>query len=83
MARRFVRVAGVAARQAAAAPTAANPNAVAVKVVARAIREQAGAATGGDAAIGSSRRAAGPCHCRGARGGKWIRRGRKIVLLGA
>ena len=85
MARRFVRVAGAAARQAATAPSSANPRAVAVKAVAHAFRRQAGGGEppADDTGVPSPHRCD---QCRSGygrrRSGNWIRRGRKIVLLG-
>lgn len=76
VARRFVRFAGAAAKKAAAMPPAADPVAAAKSAVVRAARQFApgllGAAAGG-----------APSDCRGAgRSGRWVRRGRKIILYG-
>ena len=83
MAKRFVRVAGTAAKQAAAAGPNVDPQAAvkaAVIAAARrhvpslsnAIREPAGGKSTAGAAGAFS----------GGRSGRWIRRGRRIVLLG-
>lgn len=72
VARRFVRLAGDAAKVAAAAPTSANPQLVANRATAIAAQKHApGLARGAMA-----RRRPGQA-------GRWIRRGRAIILLGA
>ena len=81
MARRFVRLAGDAANQAAQTPVNGSPQQAARKALAAAARKHApgllrsgngiGAAFGG-AAAGAQRR----------RSGRWIRSGNKIVLFG-
>lgn len=81
MARRFVRVAGAAAKQMASAPPTGDPVAAAKQAVVAAAQRHvpgigAGAASAGDAATTS-----GASRMRG-RGGRWIRRGSKIVVLG-
>ena len=78
VARQFVRLAGAAAQQAAAAPPNAPPQAVARAAVMAAARKHAPGLVrpaGGGQAAGTT---AGGAR----RGGRWIRRGRKIVLLG-
>jgi uncharacterized protein (DUF697 family) len=74
MARRFVRFGAAAAAKAASAPANADPNAVAKSAVASAARRHAPGLVGamtGKAGIGGSTRT-----------GRWIRRGRKIILFG-
>jgi uncharacterized protein (DUF697 family) len=76
MARRFVKVAGAAARQAAIAPPTVNPLAAAKSAVLSALRTQApGMARLSGSAI--------PSRISSGGSGRWIRRGRKIILLGA
>jgi hypothetical protein len=73
MARRFVRVAGSAARGATRSPYGADPRRVARRALVRAARRHLpGMASG----------AIEPTSGPGARSGRWIRRGRKIILLG-
>lgn len=72
MARRFVRVAGTAAQQAAAAPPSADPVATATKAVTRAAQQHV-------PAMAAS--AGGPSSARGRRG-RWVRRGSKIIVMG-
>ena len=69
LARRFVRLASSAAAQAANAPDGINPNAAAVAAVQRAASQLSGQQ--------------GPQPRRRKRSGRWLRRGNKIVLLGA
>jgi uncharacterized protein (DUF697 family) len=76
VARRFVQLAGAAAKNAALAPPTANPQAAAKMALTAAAKKHAPGLLRGGAAS-SSTAAAG----RG-RSGRWIRRGRKIVLLG-
>lgn len=90
VARRFVRLASTAAQKAAVAPPTANPVAAARAAVASAARVHApgllkGALSGAGAAPASSGGAARPNGGSGARRaqGRWIRRGRRIVILGA
>jgi hypothetical protein len=78
MARRFVRLAGTAARQAALAPSGVDPQAAARRAVIAAARQHvpsistaAGATT--PAPMLSGRRA---------RSGRWVCRGHRIILLG-
>jgi uncharacterized protein (DUF697 family) len=75
MARRFVRVAGTAARQAALSQPGVDPQAAARSAVMAALRQHVPAAAGVNlgpvtAAVQSTN------------SGRWIRRGRKIILLG-
>ena len=81
VARRFVRLATSAAENAAAAPPAADPVAAARSAVAAAAQVHAPGLLRRQGAGAS----AGPCACGGHRRhtGRWIRRGRKIVILGA
>jgi uncharacterized protein (DUF697 family) len=77
MAKRFVRVAGAAAKQAASAGADADPQAAVKSAVVAAARRHVpslGDAIrngGGQSSVGARRRS-----------GRWIRRGRKILLLG-
>ncbi|HEX3130015.1 MAG TPA: hypothetical protein VH394_21960 [Thermoanaerobaculia bacterium] len=93
VARRVVRLAGAAAQKAAAAPPSAPPMAVARKAVAAAAQQHAPGLlrgrfgqrlTGGGApgSLTSDLRPRPGCRCK-RRGGAWIRRGNRIVLLGA
>jgi hypothetical protein len=80
IARRFVRLASTAAETAAAAPPTANPVAAARSAVAAAAQVHAPGLLRKKDAGGS----AGSCSCGHRRpAGRWIRRGRKIVILGA
>jgi hypothetical protein len=74
-ARRIVRLAGTAAQQAAAAPPTADPQATAQAAVTTAAQQDAPGLLG---AMPTSSAMAGQ---RG-HSGRWIRRGRKILLLG-
>lgn len=87
VARRFVRLASTAAQQAATAPAGSNPMAAARSAVSAAARVHApgllrSRAGGAPAASASAR----PCSCSGQGSrrptGRWIRHGRKIVVLG-
>jgi hypothetical protein len=71
MARRFVRLAGNAAQQTAMAPVSVDPTAAATAAVKSAARTVGAAVTGAVATPSGSRRS-----------GRWIRRGRRIVVLG-
>ena len=71
MAKRFVRVAGAAAQQVAAAPSNANPVETAKQAVAAAAQQQ----------VPSFASARGAGSLRGRRG-RWVRRGSKIVVMG-
>jgi hypothetical protein len=77
MARRFVRLAAGAAEQAAAAPAPANPTATAVAAVKAAARNVAGRAGRSAAPM------AGGAATREGVSGRWVRQGRKIIILGA
>jgi len=76
VARRYVRLAGDAAQEAAAAPSGASPQAVAQQAVAAAAQKHAPGLAAG----------AAPAPARSARprsqSGRWVRRGREIILLG-
>jgi hypothetical protein len=79
MARRFVRLAGTAAQQAAQAPPNTDPAAAARAAVMAAAQQQAPGLrieTGGPA-LDVATMAGRPGHS-----GRWIRRGRTIILLG-
>ena len=80
VARRFVRLATSAAETAAAAPPTADPVAAARSAVAAAAQVHAPGLLRQQGAGAS----AGPCTCGGhhRHTGRWIRRGRKIVILG-
>lgn len=87
VARRFIRLAGEAANQAAQTPAAGSPQQAARKALAAAARKHApgllrnGNGNGNGAAFGgaASGTAAG---AKRRRSGRWIRSGNKIVLLG-
>ena len=87
VARRFVRLASTAAEQAAAAPATSNPVAAARSAVAAAARVHAPgllrSGAGSAPAASAGRR---PCSCGGNGAsrptGRWIRHGRKIVVIG-
>jgi uncharacterized protein (DUF697 family) len=75
-ARRFVRLAGSAAKQAALTQPSVDPQAAAKAAVIAAVRRHIpGAASGVTVSPSASNAGAG-------RSGRWIRRGRKIILLG-
>lgn len=74
MARRFVRVAGTAARQAALANPNADPHAAVKAAVMASARQHI---PGLDKAIGAA-----PASGARANRGRWIRRGNKIIILG-
>lgn len=83
VARRFVRLAGDAATKAAQAPAAGSPQQAARTALAAAARTHAPGLLrggGGGAGMASAMRQPG---ARGKRSGRWIRRGNKIILLGA
>lgn len=83
VARRFVRLAGDAATKAAQAPAAAPPQQAARTALAAAARTHApGLLRGGGLGAGMAAGLRQPGARRG-RGGRWIRRGNKIILLGA
>ncbi len=73
VARRFVRLAGTAARKASKAPGTANPNAIAKAALLSAVKKHAPGLLGWN-----------PGRSQGqiTRTGRWIRRGNKIILLG-
>jgi hypothetical protein len=79
MARRYVRLAGSAAQQAAAAPPGSNPNVVVRNALMTATRQQFPGIQLGGAVSGA---ATGAGQRRG-HSGRWIRRGNRIILLGA
>jgi uncharacterized protein (DUF697 family) len=72
VARRFVRLAGAAAQNAASAPPTQNPQAAARNAVAAAARRHA---------PGMFRRGSAVFPAGGRRTGRWMRRGRKIILM--
>lgn len=76
VARRMVRLAGAATKQAAMTPQTASPQATAQQAVAIAARRHApGLLRGGTAGIPSASSVRGTS-------GRWIRRGRRIILFG-
>lgn len=83
-AKSFVQFAGTAAKNAALASPSANPRTVAQSAVQTAARQLApGLLRAGPAAIpGSGANAVCPTCGSGARSGRWMRRGRKIILFG-
>lgn len=82
-ARRIVRIAGTAAKTAAQTPAAQNPQQAAkTAVVAAAKRHVPALANVAANAMGSAATSAMSGSPGKARGGRWIRRGRRIVLLG-
>jgi uncharacterized protein (DUF697 family) len=82
MARRFVRVAGTAAKQAALAPASADPQAAAKAAVVAAVRRHVPGVPAAMAAPAPTAIAATTAGRTG-RSGRWVRRGRKIIVLGA
>jgi hypothetical protein len=81
MARRFVRLAGDAVNKAAQAPPSAPPQQAARAALAAAARQHApGLLSGGAGATAGAR--GGMAGTRRRQSGRWIRRGRKIILLG-
>lgn len=83
-AKSFVQFAGTAARNVASAPPAANPRAAAQSAVLAAARQLApGLVSGARAAMpGSAAGTVCPSCGSGAKSGRWMRRGNKIVLFG-
>jgi uncharacterized protein (DUF697 family) len=91
LARRFVRLAGAAARQAGVIPPGFDPRAAAKAALAAAAKKYApglfsllgetGAVPSG-AADGMSAVAGAAMSSRSARSGRWVRRGRNIILYG-
>jgi hypothetical protein len=81
--RQFVRMAGTAARAAALAPPGANPVAVAQRVLANAAQRKltVGAAGASPAAPRSRCRCGQPWNCTCGQSGRWVRRGRNIVII--
>lgn len=84
-AKRFVQFAGTAAKNAASAPPTANPRAVAQSAVLTAARQLAPGLVSGAPAVtpGGARGTACPTCGGGAKSGRWMRRGNKIILFGA
>lgn len=80
VARRFVRLAGDAAREAAQAPQGANPVTAAKDAVLAAAERHAPGLASGAGRVRSSGNGAG--RPGGRSRGRWIRRGNRIVLLG-
>jgi hypothetical protein len=81
VARRVVRLAGAATKQAVKAPTSGSPVAAAKNAVAKAAQTHAPGLSGGSAAT-TPNYTNGSARGVGARSGRWFRRGRRIVLLG-
>lgn len=84
-AKSFVQFAGTAAKNAASAPPTANPRAVAQSAVLAAARQLAPGLVSGAPAVaaGGARGTACPTCGGGAKSGRWMRRGNKIILFGA
>jgi hypothetical protein len=84
-AKSFVQFAGEAAKNAASAPQSANPKAIAQQAATVAARQLAPGLLAGTTATTAAATIGKPCAAcgRGASSGRWIRRGNKIVLLGA
>lgn len=80
-AKRFVQFAGTAAKNAALSPQVANPKALAQSAVAAAARQLAPGLVRSSSSVATG----GTCSAcgRGAMSGRWVRRGSKIILLGA
>lgn len=83
VAKRFVRLAAAAAQEVAAAPPSANPVAAARAAVATAAQTHAPGLLRQQGVQGSAVSSATPGPGGRARTGRWIRYGRKIILLGA
>ncbi|WP_300088829.1 hypothetical protein [uncultured Nitrosomonas sp.] len=84
VAKRFVQLAGTAAKNAALAPRAANPATTAQSAIAAAARQLApGLIRGTSPAIVGAAGSPCPSCGRGGVSGRWIRRGNRIILLGA
>ena len=77
VARRFVRFAGAATQNAATAPPNFPPGDAATGAAATAARRHAPGLLADGGARGRG------CSCGAAAGGRWIRRGRQIIILGA
>ena len=78
VAKQLVRVAGAAAQKAASMPAAAAPVTAAKVAVTEAARRHAPGLLRGAAAAPDG---PGSCPCRSRQAGRWIRRGREILLL--
>jgi hypothetical protein len=76
MAKRYVRFAATAARQAAAMPSSVSPQAAARAAVVAAARRMVSASGGGVGGVGRSPVVGAEQH------GTWLRRGRRIIVLG-
>lgn len=84
VARRYVRLAGQATRNAVAAPTTADPAAVARAALASAARNIApGLLQAGIPGIGSAPTTMGGTTYAPGQSGRWFRRGRRIIIVGA
>ena len=83
VAKRFVRLASAAAQEAAAAPPSANPVAAARAAVATAAQTHAPGLLRQRGTQGSAGLSSAPGPGGRAQTGRWIRHGRKIILLGA
>lgn len=77
VAKQFVRMAGTAAQVASRAPTGIDPRTAAQRAMAAAAQTHGSASSGASGPLGS------PMGNRMRRGGRWVRRGRTIVLFGA
>jgi len=83
-AKSFVQFAGEAAKNAASAPSTANPKAIAQQAATVAARQLAPGLLTGTTATTAAATSGKPCAaCGRGSSGRWIRRGNKIVLLGA
>ena len=83
-AKSFVQFAGEAAKNAASAPQAANPKAIAQQAATAAARQLAPGLLTGTTATTAAATAGKPCpSCGRGSSGRWMRRGNKIVLFGA
>ena len=92
LARRFVRLAGAAAKQAGIIPPGFDPRAAAKQALAAAAKKYAPGlfsllgetgSTPGLGANGSTGSTGAPTASRSARSGRWVRRGRNIIIYGA
>jgi len=84
VAKRFVQLAGAAAKNAALAPRAVNPATAAQSAIATAARQLApGLIRVTPTVVAGAAGSPCPSCGRGAVSGRWIRRGNKIILLGA
>ncbi|SCZ84562.1 hypothetical protein [Nitrosomonas mobilis] len=84
-AKSFVQFAGTAAKNAASAPRTANPRAVAQSAVLAAARQLAPGLVSGAPAVtpGGAMGTVCPTCGGGAKSGRWMRRGNRIILFGA